>query len=126
MPLKNLKKRRAYDRRYYAEHKEERLAYRRTRREKDRLIWKAWAKRNPKRRMAHLAKYKRENPDYYRIYNLTRKYVRIALKNFPYQCVGCGIQEKLHTHHIDHNRENNNPVNLEFRCHVCHGEIHSL
>jgi len=41
-------------------------------------------------------------------------------------CVGCGMRDIriLAVHHLDHNRENNDPSNLTWVCFNCHHLIH--
>jgi hypothetical protein len=46
-----------------------------------------------------------------------------------YKCKVCGMNEethkmKMHIHHIDYNKKNNNPNNLICVCRYCHGKIH--
>lgn len=124
MPYKNPKDAKAQSLRYYKKHRERLLAYRLTRREKDREIWRRWAKKNPERRMEHLRKYKAKNPDYVKDY-ARRAYVRIAFKNFPNKCNCCSSIERLQVHHKDRNRRNNELVNLEIFCGACHVKEHS-
>jgi hypothetical protein len=40
-------------------------------------------------------------------------------------CVMCRRIERLHIHHKDRNRENNELGNLETLCWWCHGKVHS-
>lgn len=41
------------------------------------------------------------------------------------ECAICGGKNELQVHHIDKNRDNNNPVNLITLCNVCHARVHS-
>ncbi len=40
------------------------------------------------------------------------------------ECNKCGSKEKLHVHHKDRNRKNNEKKNLTKLCHKCHYELH--
>ena len=54
-------------------------------------------------------------------------YRAIARRHHPIRCVGCGynkVPEILLVHHIDCDRTNNDPANLEWRCGRCHDLIH--
>jgi hypothetical protein len=42
------------------------------------------------------------------------------------KCKTCGSSEKLHVHHIDKNRKNNQVDNLITLCQSCHAKIHSV
>jgi len=39
-------------------------------------------------------------------------------------CEACGATTKLHAHHIDGNRLNSSPVNIQTLCASCHGSHH--
>jgi hypothetical protein len=41
-------------------------------------------------------------------------------------CERCGSETDLHVHHEDHDRFNNDPINLETVCSVCHGRQHAF
>jgi len=47
------------------------------------------------------------------------------LKRDNYQCRFCGLRENLVTHHIDHNKLNNNPNNLITLCRSCNSGINA-
>lgn len=51
-------------------------------------------------------------------------YRSVARRHHRYQCVGCGSTNRLEVHHRDKNPWNNDPRNLEWRCHYCHLEVH--
>lgn len=53
-----------------------------------------------------------------------RIYRDIAFEYHPNECYHCKDSEDLQVHHIDHNRENNNPSNLLIVCRSCHIEEH--
>ncbi|MBG9657101.1 HNH endonuclease signature motif containing protein [Cytobacillus firmus] len=51
-------------------------------------------------------------------------YRRIAeIYRLPKFCYHCKTTRNLHIHHIDHNRENNDPSNLRYVCGSCHRKI---
>jgi hypothetical protein len=39
-------------------------------------------------------------------------------------CERCGVTERLHVHHRDQDRTNNDPSNLETLCVLCHNRHH--
>lgn len=41
-------------------------------------------------------------------------------------CERCGATERLHVHHRDRDRTNNDPTNLETLCVLCHNRHHFL
>jgi len=41
-----------------------------------------------------------------------------------FSCIACAERVSFNTHHIDGNRENNNPENLALLCANCHGMVH--
>lgn len=53
-------------------------------------------------------------------------YWRVAEANYPVECVDCGLTARfaLVVHHVDGNRENQSPENLEFVCHQHHAARH--
>jgi len=51
-------------------------------------------------------------------------YRRIAKRNKNWICEQCGKKEKLHVHHINENRNNNNIENLMILCCKCHMILH--
>lgn len=54
-------------------------------------------------------------------------YRMVALKDRPPVCEKCGVQStgyRLHVHHIDRNRDNNDPENLMVLCSKCHFDEH--
>jgi len=52
------------------------------------------------------------------------KYRKIAeIYRIPKFCFHCNKTENLHIHHIDENRENNDPSNLRWVCGRCHNTI---
>lgn len=51
------------------------------------------------------------------IYNQTRKHLK------P-KCEICNSKYRLQIHHVDHNRQNNKPKNLQTLCMSCHLEAH--
>lgn len=59
-------------------------------------------------------------PDHYgtALYN----YRKIAFRHYNHECNRCGysIYEALEVHHIDRDRSNNDPSNLEILCANCH------
>ena len=58
------------------------------------------------------------------LYKDGRKYYRkLALNKFPFKCSVCGSIKKLHVHHKDKNRLNNNINNLQVVCVKCHKSI---
>ena len=53
-------------------------------------------------------------------------YRNIAFSLYPHECIVCGYDEDeriLEVHHIDENRENNQPDNLCILCPNCHRKI---
>ena len=68
-------------------------------------------------------------PAHYGTGNWSRTYRNIAFRHHPPQCKYCGYsryKEVLEVHHIDEDRDNNNPSNLEVVCPTCHVEQHFL
>lgn len=41
-------------------------------------------------------------------------------------CEKCGSDKRLHVHHIDFNRKNNLPQNLQLLCKSCHSKVHNF
>jgi len=63
-------------------------------------------------------------PDHYK--NGKASYRRIAKRHYVWRCEICGYDEHellLQVHHIDSNRENNEPSNLIVLCPNCHTAI---
>ena len=56
-----------------------------------------------------------------RIPAVTHREVKIEAR---FACIACTERVSLNTHHIDGNRENNNPENLALLCANCHGMVH--
>lgn len=52
------------------------------------------------------------------------QYATIAKKYYDEKCIVCGFNEIVDVHHIDKNRENNNPTNLVFLCPNHHYVLH--
>jgi len=52
------------------------------------------------------------------------QYTTIAKKHYNEKCVVCGYNEVIDVHHIDENRQNNDPKNLVFLCPNHHAELH--
>jgi hypothetical protein len=52
------------------------------------------------------------------------QYSTIAKKYYKEQCIVCGFDEIVDVHHIDRDRENNNPKNLVFLCPNHHYVLH--
>ena len=50
---------------------------------------------------------------------------RKAKERADYKCNDCWSALKLQTHHMDHNKWNNSPSNLEVLCYSCHAKHHS-
>lgn len=123
MPYKDIEKRRENQRLYYQRHREERLAYRKSRRVQDREIWRNWANRNPEKRMEHLVKYKANHPEYAKVYS-QRKYIALA-KELPQKCAFCGSLDNLQVHHKDGDKTNDALPNLQILCQTCHQSLHS-
>lgn len=76
---------------------------------------------------AHILKLNSSSSKTNRIYgkNFTVKVKDIIRKHYRHQCQLCGKLErectrKLHVHHIDYNKQNNNPYNLIPLCGHCH------
>lgn len=68
-------------------------------------------------------------PPHYGTGNWSRTYRSIAFRHQPPRCKYCGYskyQGVLEVHHIDENRDNNDPSNLEIVCPTCHVEQHFL
>jgi hypothetical protein len=68
-------------------------------------------------------------PPHYGTGNWSRTYRNIAFRNHPPECKYCGYsryQGVLEVHHIDENRDNNDPSNLVIVCPTCHVEQHFL
>ena len=57
-------------------------------------------------------------------WNGVARYVAIAFANYPHECAKCGTTEKLHVHHLDHNRRNEAVENLMILCVGCHHRHH--
>lgn len=56
-------------------------------------------------------------------------YREIAFRNHPKQCQRCGfdeVPEVLQVHHVDRDRNNNDPRNLRVLCPTCHEVEHFL
>lgn len=51
-------------------------------------------------------------------------YCDIAFSSYPNECNRCKSKDNLLVHHIDENRRNNEPSNLEILCKVCHQAHH--
>lgn len=47
-----------------------------------------------------------------------------VLKSAQYRCTQCSSTDRLHIHHIDKNRKNNEVTNLQVLCLACHNKIH--
>ena len=64
----------------------------------------------------------------YRYSNQTLKtkgaYHRQARRHLKAVCESCGNGQKLVAHHIDQDRTNNNPLNLQTLCKPCHDNWH--
>lgn len=61
--------------------------------------------------------------------NCHTKYRSVAFRNYPPICNHCGWDEYpdvLIVHHLDRDRSNNNPENLEILCSRCHDIEHFL
>lgn len=56
-----------------------------------------------------------------RIPATTKREVKIEAR---FACIVCSERVSLNTHHIDGNRENNDPENLALLCANCHGMVH--
>jgi hypothetical protein len=52
-----------------------------------------------------------------------KRYINVAFRHHPNECFHCGSTDNLHVHHIDKNRENNDPLNLRIVCVKCHTHI---
>ncbi len=66
-------------------------------------------------------------PDHYT--NGGAAYREIAFKHHPKKCNRCGYARftpVLRVHHIDRNRKNNKPENLEILCPTCHEDEHFI
>lgn len=63
-------------------------------------------------------KYSNSRP---RIPAVTHREVKIEAR---FACIVCTERVSLNTHHIDGDRENNNPDNLALLCANCHGMVH--
>lgn len=68
-------------------------------------------------------------PPHYGIANGEYSYRDVAFRHYPKKCNRCGYDKYpsiLRVHHIDRNRQNNHPSNLEVLCPNCHEEDHFL
>ncbi|MDP8213486.1 MAG: HNH endonuclease signature motif containing protein [Candidatus Zapsychrus exili] len=63
-------------------------------------------------------KYSNPRPN---IPTITQREVKIEAR---FACIACKERVSFRMHHIDGNRENNNPENLAFLCANCHGMVH--
>ena len=70
-------------------------------------------------------KFSKENYMAYLPKNLYRQEKRIIIQAVGC-CQACGYSEVLDIHHIDENRENNEPHNHVVLCPNCHAKIHRL
>jgi 5-methylcytosine-specific restriction endonuclease McrA len=75
------------------------------------------------------------NPMYGKLKNQNAQYIdgRKSYRRYAFglygkkkECERCGAKEKLHIHHKDRNRKNNEAENLEVLCIPCHHEEHRL
>lgn len=48
-----------------------------------------------------------------------------ARKSLKQNCEACGATKHLHAHHIDQNKKNNHPTNIQTLCKHCHNFWHS-
>lgn len=53
------------------------------------------------------------------------KIKNIIIYIYDYRCCVCGLEKpNLHVHHLDHNHQNNDPLNLLPLCSNCHKLAH--
>lgn len=52
------------------------------------------------------------------------QYTSIAKQHYDEKCIVCGFDEVVDVHHIDENRQNNDPKNLVFLCPNHHALLH--
>jgi len=54
----------------------------------------------------------------------SNQYRSVAFEAHGRECQDCGATDDLEVHHIDRDRENNDPENLAVLCHDCHWDRH--
>lgn len=48
-----------------------------------------------------------------------------ARKHLQTSCEACGERRQLHAHHVDQNKANNEPANIQTLCKWCHNYLHA-
>lgn len=48
-----------------------------------------------------------------------------ARKHLTISCEACGERRDLHAHHVDQDKANNQPENIQTLCKWCHGFLHA-
>lgn len=66
------------------------------------------------------------NPNWIDGTHVGSAYIRTAYRTYVHKCAICNLDEEccLEVHHIDENRDNDNPDNLIILCANCHSRIH--
>ena len=113
----------AKDRRYYANHKQERIAYsteyNRSHPEQRHNTCKKYYENNVEKEAERQKKYLAKNPEKYQAHLAVQRAVRSGALT-PHLCENCGA-EKASAHHDDYSKQ----LGVRWLCHKCHMAWHS-
>lgn len=113
----------AKDRRYYANHRQERIAhstgYNRSHPEQRRKTCKKYYENNTEKEAERQRKYLIENPEKYQAHLAVQRATRGGVI-VPRPCENCGA-EKASAHHDDYSKQ----LDVRWLCHKCHMAWHS-